>query len=203
LSIDTRDSFHDFIDGSLALISLSRQLVCLINEDSVSEDELSQEELVLRVVRVPRRDITHVLLCLVILATCRVELCRELLRIDQTDAAVQLNFALQAIIKPESLHDLARVGQSVRLDQNEFELGLSRFDVVLEEGVKCLNEVVFGRAANASIGHLVEVVDIFPVRVLHEGALQSHLWRELILNNSHALVQLRCFQDLINQSRLA
>ena len=58
---------------------------------------------------------------------------------------------------------MAGVGQSVRLHQDELKLRLAGPRVVLKKRVKRLDKVIFRRAADASVRHLIEVIDIISV----------------------------------------
>lgn len=101
LRVDFPYGVHHDGEGCLLCTVVRRQLVDLVDEDLVSKDQLPHQELVLREVRVRGRHVAEVpprclllsILISIVASTRALDLGRELLRIYQTDAAVQLDLA--------------------------------------------------------------------------------------------------------------
>jgi hypothetical protein len=57
---------------------------------------------------------------------------------------------------------------------------------------------LLSRTTYASVGHLIEVFDIFSIRVFHEGGLEAHLRTEFVLNDAYFSREFRGFYDPFN-----
>lgn len=110
---------------------------------------------------------------------------------------MKLDLASNTFVEPESLDQLTRIRKAISFHQNVFNISF------FQQGVQSVDKVIFGRAADASIWHFVEVLNVLPICIFHQSRLDAHIGRKFILNYCHLFIQFGRFQDGFDQSGFA
>ena len=130
-----------------------------------------------------------------------VQVLLNVLRVDQSDDAVEPETSLDPIVDEEGLRNGRRVGHARRLDDDGVQLEVARLNP-FRESLEHDDEVLSDGAADAAVHHLNYLFFSLLARVLGDKSIVNPNLSKLILDDGKLLPVLGG-EDVVEQRRFA